>query len=59
MDLLVPTETETRCPHKGVASFYPVRTAIGDHGVDAGSGARRCEPALGTAPAKRVGSWRD
>ena len=25
MDLLVPTETETRCPYKGVASYYSVR----------------------------------
>jgi uncharacterized protein (DUF427 family) len=26
MDLLVPTTTETRCPYKGVASYYSVRT---------------------------------
>jgi uncharacterized protein (DUF427 family) len=26
MDLVVPTETETRCPYKGVASYYSVRT---------------------------------
>jgi uncharacterized protein (DUF427 family) len=25
MDLLVPTETETRCPYKGVATYYSVR----------------------------------
>jgi uncharacterized protein (DUF427 family) len=25
MDRLVPTETETRCPYKGVASYYSVR----------------------------------
>jgi uncharacterized protein (DUF427 family) len=25
MDLLVPTETATRCPYKGVASYYSVR----------------------------------
>ena len=25
MDLLVPTETETRCPYKGVASYYSVQ----------------------------------
>ncbi|MGH7357222.1 MAG: DUF427 domain-containing protein [Candidatus Rokuibacteriota bacterium] len=25
MDLLVPTDTETRCPYKGVATYYAVR----------------------------------
>ncbi len=25
MDLLVPTETETRCPYKGLATYYSVR----------------------------------
>jgi uncharacterized protein (DUF427 family) len=25
MDRLVPTETETRCPYKGVASYYAAR----------------------------------
>ena len=25
MDLLVPTETETRCPYKGVATYYSVQ----------------------------------
>ena len=121
MDLLVPTQTETRCPYKGVASYYSVRTgatvvedgawcyrhpipeysktenlvcffnervdalrrrrapapsadavvgraAVRDYGVDSGSGAQRCVPMrpgsgpgqpLVTAPAKRVGSWRD
>lgn len=28
MDLLVPTETETRCPYKGVATYYSVRVGM-------------------------------
>jgi uncharacterized protein (DUF427 family) len=27
MDLLVPTETQTRCPYKGLATYYAVRVA--------------------------------
>jgi uncharacterized protein (DUF427 family) len=28
MDLLVPTETETRCPYKGLATYYSVRVGV-------------------------------